>query len=92
MIDSRIPVIIGGDLNTTEFEPLYSSIRQGLVDVHRKAGKGFGFTFPNSREWSPWPFMRLDYIMVRGEVEPVHLKVLEESGSDHFGIVAQLKL
>ena len=80
--------MIVGDINTPDFEPLYyRQVQQSYVDAFAEVGDGMGFTFPRGR--LPYPVFRLDYILTQGGLNPIEAKVLEKTGSDHFGVKAK---
>ncbi len=81
--------MIIGDLNTLEYEPAYRDLRQNYVDTYRVAGKGLGFTFPNTHKL-PFKTARLDYIFLKGKIACTHAEVLPVSTSDHFGVTAYI--
>lgn len=82
--------IIAGDLNTMRIEPLYKTIRKEWVDSFKKKGKGRGASFPNN-QYVPWPYITIDYILIRGNIMPVKSQMLTGS-SDHLGILSKLKI
>ncbi|MCK5688542.1 endonuclease/exonuclease/phosphatase family protein, partial [Myxococcota bacterium] len=75
--------IVAGDFNTLETEPLYSEITTEYVDVFRQHNLGLGTTFPHLVPWLPFPLVRIDYIFVRGAIEPLSARVISSGGSDH---------
>ena len=78
-------VVLGGDLNSAEFnEPLRELRSHGLVDVHRAVGTRPGLT----RGASPG-FARVDVVLVAG-LEPVADAELGPGGSTHSPVVADL--
>lgn len=81
--------VLIGDLNTTPYEPVYRNLRNNWVDIFNETGKGNGATFPNTGKASP--FLRLDYILIRGAVNPVSAKVLSGGSSDHLGLLGKIK-
>ena len=87
-------VIMLGDLNVTDQNEGYSLLaREGLMDVFRAAGWGFGLTYPK-RTWSgasSIPLIRIDYILVTEDLCPVRAWVGEDGGSDHLPVLAVLK-
>jgi vancomycin resistance protein VanJ len=95
------PVIVLGDLNTTDQAQNYQLLAEHLTDVHRAVGWGFGFTFPG-RWRDPWPlpihkvplipFLRIDHIFVSQHWLPEEIHVVPEGpGSDHLPVVATLR-
>jgi len=88
------PVLLMGDLNTSERTPAYRSVAQVLKDAYREAGWGFGFTFPHGLRvgWIPvpGPLVRIDYIFHSYDLRAQHAKVGCAGGSDHCYVVAQI--
>ncbi len=74
------PSIIGGDFNSTgqhdEFRRLLSA---GLIDAHDAAGRGLGFTWGATGP----ALMRLDHLLVTGDIVPLSADVRPGPGSDH---------
>ncbi|MEO0896205.1 MAG: endonuclease/exonuclease/phosphatase family protein [Bacteroidota bacterium] len=83
--------IIGGDLNTMPYEPLYRQIRHEWRDLFKAKGKGWGATFPNVAR-IPLPMIKLDYIMFRGKIRPLESRVLQGSSSDHLAIWGKVSI
>ncbi|WP_157446867.1 endonuclease/exonuclease/phosphatase family protein [Cytophaga aurantiaca] len=86
---SDVSILIG-DLNTTPYEPLYRNLRNTWVDVFNEVGEGNSSTFPNTSKATP--FLRLDYILIKGAATPVSAKVLNSGSSDHLGLVGKVKI
>jgi endonuclease/exonuclease/phosphatase (EEP) superfamily protein YafD len=82
--------VLTGDLNTTPYEPIYRNLRNTWIDVFNETGNGNGATFPNTSKAAP--FLRLDYILIRGAVSPVSAKVLNKGSSDHLALVGKIKI
>ncbi len=89
--DQYDAVIVGGDLNLLEVEGLYREMRLDMRDAHRDVGQSTtGFSFPNLV--TPYPFMRIDYFMYRGEVEPIQLFAEWRGKSDHYPLYFKVRL
>ena len=82
------PVVVAGDTNLPTLSPLLCGIFGEYDDAFRKAGWGFGYTFPTNK-WRAW--MRIDRILARGPVRFVHFEVGRPVVSDHHFIVADLQ-
>jgi endonuclease/exonuclease/phosphatase family metal-dependent hydrolase len=78
-------LIVAGDFNTLDTEPLYRTIRGSLVDAFQVAGEGRGATFP-TEPTSPVPLVRIDYVFASPELAPLEAEVLPQAGSDHRGL------
>jgi endonuclease/exonuclease/phosphatase family metal-dependent hydrolase len=58
-------VVVLGDVNTTEREPAYAELSEGLRDAHLDAGVGPGFTWrPPALAFLPFGLLRIDYAFV----------------------------
>jgi hypothetical protein len=83
-----LPVIIGGDFNTREGDPLLRPLEAaGLTDAFRAAGHGW----PNTIT-SDFPVERIDFIWVDERFEPLSARVVVTPHSDHRMVVAELAL
>ncbi len=101
------PVIVAGDFNAPMASPLLQPMHDVFREVQVEAGAGFGFTFPNSAEytrtqrfrgrnyalWSPVPLTRIDHIFVSPEFV-VHAARAGERpvGSDHRYVIAEVSV
>lgn len=83
--------LVIGDANTLPFDPLYRTMRKSYVDLHQDTNYGFGWTFPNTAK-IPFPFLRLDYALGKGELDCTHMQVLEGGSSDHLPILLHARL
>jgi endonuclease/exonuclease/phosphatase (EEP) superfamily protein YafD len=89
------PLIVGGDFNTTDQTEAYHLINQYLTNAHWEVGWGFGFSFPapSSPIPSPTSVVRIDHIFYNEYFVAQSARTLDESGgSDHFPVVAELRL
>jgi hypothetical protein len=62
-----LPVVAMGDWNNPDHGPLYREFTDGLLDAHREAGSGYGYTFPDDVSHllaGGQPWLRIDYILV----------------------------
>lgn len=84
---SRYPYIICTDLNEIPLSYIYEKLAKEHCDAFLEAGSGLGITHT-----SGYPFMRIDYIFTSREIIPTNFKVIEQELSDHYPIVANLKL
>ena len=71
------------------FEPYLKKLRYHWTDVYKKKGAGFGWNFPNVGS-IPFPFIRLDYFLVKGDIKAKAAKVLPNSSSDHLAVWAEI--
>jgi len=84
-------LIVAGDFNTLDDEPLYRTIRGSLVDAFARAGRGYGATFPTEPS-SPIPLVRIDYVFASPAIVPRSAEVLPPAGSDHRGLLVRLSV
>lgn len=96
--ESARPLLLLGDLNTTEQQANFSALRaQGLQDAHEAAGWGMGFTFPNPdsrygrRRIYP-SIIRIDHILFSPEWTALATWADSIPVSDHLYVVADLAL
>jgi endonuclease/exonuclease/phosphatase family metal-dependent hydrolase len=85
------PVIVMGDINTTEREPAYAALTAGLRDAHLDAGTGPGFTWrPPQFSFLPFGLLRIDYVFVSQEYVAQSSSVDCGVDSDHCRLQATL--
>ncbi|WP_030409763.1 endonuclease/exonuclease/phosphatase family protein [Streptomyces albus] len=84
--DRADTVILLGDLNGTMNDRALAPITSQMRSAQGAAGKGFGFSWPESR-----PMARIDQIMVKG-ADPVSAWTLSPTGSDHLPVAAKVNL
>lgn len=83
----RYPVIVCGDFNDTPVSYSYRSIGQGLNDAFINRGIGMGSTYNGNL-----PGLRIDYILHSSALATLSYRTVEEDHSDHFPIIAHLKV
>jgi vancomycin resistance protein VanJ len=88
--DEKLPVIAGGDLNSTEFNSVQAPLRSELNDAFTESGAGFGFTFPSRIRRFGWlgPLFRIDHILDRSLKPAAAWTVDDNAHSDHFPVMA----
>ena len=86
--DETLPVVLVGDFNGTPDSWTYFQLSQGLQDAHRLVGSGWGGTYHSTR-----PFVRIDFVLLGPEFEPVTAFVANPypSSSDHRPLVARFR-
>ena len=90
---TRRSVILLGDLNTTEREPAYSSLTDGMRDAHLDAGLGPGFSWrPQPLTFLPFGLVRIDYILTTPNLPARSSSVDCNVPSDHCRVDAKLAL
>ena len=81
------PVIVCGDFNELPLSYPYRIISKGLKDAFLERGKGWGFTYCGKI-----PGLRLDYVLVSPEIEVIDFKIPKRKLSDHYPVIAYLKI
>jgi len=80
--------IIGGAFNTPPGDDVFRPLEgNGMVDVHRVAGLGWGNTYP-----SEYPALRLDQIWVSANLEPFETRTRMIPGTTRRAVVSDLLL
>lgn len=89
------PIVVVGDLNSTDQSDVYGLMRQHLTDAHRASGWGLGHTFPayggSFRGIPIFPLqMRLDMVFLSRDFRAVRTWVSRTYGeSDHRPLLAE---
>jgi vancomycin resistance protein VanJ len=89
-----LPFLVGGDFNMPDHGIVYKTFASRFSDAHAVAGRGWGLTFPGSREGrlpaliGPW--LRLDYIFAGRGWKPVECRVADDDQSQHRAVLARL--
>lgn len=89
------PLLLLGDLNTTERQHNYHRVKAQLTDAFAEAGWGMGYTFPTVKRVygiPVFPMLRLDYIFHSAEWQTEQIWLGTIDGSDHRYLVADLVL
>jgi vancomycin resistance protein VanJ len=98
------PTLLMGDFNVVSFHRIYRQIAaSGLVDVFRVAGRGPGYTLPTRMAKLAYrshpvgnvrirPVLRVDYLWITPDIEPLESWVGPYSGSDHLPVLARLAI
>jgi vancomycin resistance protein VanJ len=93
-----VPLIVGGDFNTTDQAEAYRYVNQHLHNAHWEAGWGFGFSFPAhiprfKRIPIVTPMVRIDHIFYSDHFFAHSADTLSTAGgSDHLPVVTELSL
>lgn len=83
-----LPVLVGGDFNSTPESEVQARLRAGgLRDLWPTCGEGDGLTYP-MRE----PVKRIDYLFAAGATTCTHARVLESDASDHRGVLFTVRV
>ena len=79
--------IVVGDFNNTQYSNIYRTIKGDMQDTFLEKGKGFGKTY----NLLGFP-IRIDYILADKDFEVLSHKNFKEKLSDHYPIMATLRL
>ena len=86
------PIVVVGDINTTEREPAYFELSRGLRDAHLDAGLGPGLTWrPPQLRLLPAGLLRIDYIFVSAPFSVLGTSVTCNGQSDHCRLEAEVR-
>jgi endonuclease/exonuclease/phosphatase (EEP) superfamily protein YafD len=94
----RGPVILAGDLNSTDQNASHRMLTRYLIDAHRQVGWAWGHTAPASVEGldrvpSPSRMFRIDYVWHSDHWQALDAHVGQWDGqSDHLPVFATLHL
>lgn len=86
------PVLLIGDFNVTDREPMYQELSAGLTDFHRQVGQGFGHTWGLIPELPWWhtPLLRIEYLLSSPNIIPLRSFVdCTPHGSDHCIVLGE---
>lgn len=87
MDETHYKKILVGDFNNTQYSNVYHIIRGAMNDTYFEKGKGFGRTYDLLR----FP-IRIDYILADPEFEVLSHQNFNDRLSDHYPVMATLKL
>ncbi len=83
----KYKMIVCGDFNNTAYSFVYQEIKGDLQDAFAEGGNGFGRTF----NFKFFP-VRIDFILVDQSFDVNAFKTFDVQLSDHYPIIAKLKL
>ncbi|MEI9947841.1 MAG: endonuclease/exonuclease/phosphatase family protein [Pseudomonadota bacterium] len=87
--ESHVPLVICGDLNSSQFSPVYRRLRKDLVDAQRANRARALPTWP-----SRLPLFRIDHLFTSPSVRVIRCEVRRDSlsmlASDHLPLLAEL--
>lgn len=87
--DASGPVVLAGDFNTTPWSPHFGDLVEQAGLRHAGVGHGYIGTWPVGF----WPLrIPIDHILIKGPIAATDLKRGPAIGSDHFPIIADLRL
>ncbi|WP_047546533.1 endonuclease/exonuclease/phosphatase family protein [Psychroserpens sp. Hel_I_66] len=80
-------MIISGDFNNTAYSYVYKEIKGDMKDAFKQAGNGFGRTF----DFKFFP-VRIDFVFVDDAFQINAFKTYDVKYSDHYPVMAKVKL
>jgi endonuclease/exonuclease/phosphatase family metal-dependent hydrolase len=87
--DQGVPLIVCGDLNSSQFSPVYRRLRQDLLDVQQAQGARAVPTWP-----SRLPLFRIDHVFASPTLRVSRCEVRRDAlcrvASDHLPLLAEL--
>ena len=89
------PLVVLGDLNTSERQPNFHRLRAYLEDAFAVAGWGMGYTFPANSHlygWAVPPMVRIDYVLINRAWQARAAWSDQLPTSDHGYVVVDLGL
>jgi endonuclease/exonuclease/phosphatase family metal-dependent hydrolase len=93
LIGRGVPVLLLGDLNTTDSEPAFDRFVAGLRDVHAEVGEGTGWTWrPIRFEFLGLGLFRIDHVIVSSDIVPTDIGVACPAVGDHCLVRAELAI
>jgi len=84
---ARGPILIMGDFNMPVESDIYRTFWSSFTNVYSDVGFGYGFT-KQLKYWGT----RIDHILAGPGWVPESVRVIPDVGSDHLGVVAELRL
>lgn len=84
------PKLLMGDLNDDPDSQPVRLLRREITDVAAASGQGLDGTFPLPLPFAP--ALRIDYVFACDEFVPVRSAVLHVGASDHYPVIADLRL
>jgi endonuclease/exonuclease/phosphatase family metal-dependent hydrolase len=85
--DEPGPILLGGDLNANPWDPAVAGIADAYPDVWAAVGVGDGPTMPAAD-----PKARIDFLFAGPAVQPLRVRTVPTTASDHLMVVADLEI
>lgn len=83
-ISDQYKSMICVDLNATAGSTIYNQVRKSHVDILKTHGLGWVHTLK-------WPPIRIDHVFTHQNIQCTELEILENTPSDHRGIIASFR-
>lgn len=86
------PLIVAGDLNLSDREPMYAPFGTRLADAYDELAWGLGYTYPSAYGSFPRNLfrVRIDYVFTSNDLWPTAASVNCDTPSDHCLVVADI--
>jgi endonuclease/exonuclease/phosphatase family metal-dependent hydrolase len=82
----RLPMVVGGDLNSTPDSAVYTRLREnGLRDAFAECGGSGGLTYPADA-----PVKRIDYLFIPRTYRCIAADVQSSQASDHRALLVEI--
>ena len=85
--DGDLPVVLAGDLNSSQDNPAFRRLAAELTDAHSALGRGWVRTWPQGGAVPP--FVQLDHVLVDG-LPVVDVGTIRLPRTDHAAVWARL--
>ncbi len=83
------PVVVAGDMNSTDRHEVYTLLTSQLIDAHRAAGWDFGHTYPAFT----WYFRKLPIIPRQVRIDMIlYSHTRKGHGAENFAILRHIAL
>ncbi|MCP4741580.1 MAG: hypothetical protein GY871_05030 [Actinomycetales bacterium] len=83
-LESVRPGLILGDLNMAPRSPAIRMLAPGFEDVFRRAGRGWGATWPRETPW-----LRIDFALTPDRFTPTTIRTFDPGAGGHRGLVME---
>ena len=87
LAENPLPKVVCGDFNSVPTSYVYNKAKKSMQDAYLKGARGFGITFPNFLRT-----LRIDYILADKEIKVTQSTIAEAAISDHFPVIADIRL
>jgi endonuclease/exonuclease/phosphatase (EEP) superfamily protein YafD len=88
-LGTGLPTIVAGDFNATQYNHWVGRLGElGLQSAHEARGRPLATTWPNGRR--AVPPLRLDHVLLTGELFPLAVGEGDGAGSDHRPVVVDV--
>ncbi len=85
--ESERPAFVVGDLNAVPGAAEINTLLTQFTDVFAALGQDDDYTYPVEN-----PNRRIDYILTKGDIDPLSADVIDTNSSDHLPVVADVRI